>query len=400
MGFKAFAVASVTGLACVTGGAFLLADDSYRDALMRAGSRLAGLAAGAAGRNENGSPAKKSTTRSVRIVHPSAAPTTTLLTLSGRTAPAEEAMISSRASGIVSERFADIGDRVEAGARLVRIEAPEIEQELQRASANVGQIEVRHKLASLELERAENLVTKGHVSIQTKDERYAAKLTAEADLIAARAEVKRLQEIISFQDVRAPFAGTIVERRVERGNKIVANQGQQDDFLFRIARMDDLRVEIDAPQSAALKISPGDTAKVSFLEIPRDVFIANVIRIAGIIDRSSGTMRIELLMKNPKQRIPAGLNGEATLEVREEKGAVLVPNNTIVTRNGRQAVAIVDSDNRVRIKPVIVVRDLGDRIVVSSGLNLEDRVIVSPNALLKEGDVVEVPSTEPENANS
>lgn len=388
MGMKAIAATSLV-IACAGGSAFLLTDDEHRSAFLETGSRLVGLAAGASDLKLNGS-AAKSAKRTVRIIHPSAAPLTTTLTLSGRTAPAEEAMISSRASGIVSERFVDIGDRVEAGARLVRIEAPEIEQELQRASANVGQIEVRHKLASLEFERAENLVTKGHVSVQTKDERYAAKLTAEADLIAARAEVKRLQEIVRFQDVQAPFAGTIVERRVERGNKIVANQAQQGDFLFRIARMDELRIEIDVPQSAALKIAPGTAAKVSFLEIPRESFAANVTRIAGLIDPTSGTMRAELLMKNPGLRIPAGLNGEAILEVREEDGAVLVPNNTILTRNGRQVVAIVDGDNRVRIKPVSVARDLGERIIVSSGLNLQDRVILSPNALLKDGDVVDV----------
>ena len=388
MGMKAIAATSLV-IACAGGSAFLLTDDERRSAFLETGSRLVGLAAGASDLKLNGS-AATSAKRTVRIIHPSAAPLTTTLTLSGRTAPAEEAMISSRASGIVSERFVDIGDRVEAGARLVRIEAPEIEQELQRASANVGQTEVRHKLASLEFARAETLVTKGHVSVQTKDERYAAKLTAEADLIAARAEVKRLQEIVRFQDVQAPFAGTIVERRVERGNKIVANQAQQGDFLFRIARMDELRIEIDVPQSAALKIAPGTAAKVSFLEIPRESFAANVTRIAGLIDPTSGTMRAELLMKNPGLRIPAGLNGEAILEVREEDGAVLVPNNTILTRNGRQVVAIVDGDNRVRIKPVSVARDLGERIIVSSGLNLQDRVIASPNALLKDGDVVDV----------
>lgn len=393
MGFKSLAVASLIVAAC-GGGAFLLADDERRASFLQAGSRLAGFAAGASSTDSDGSAAKKSVLRTVRIVYPSAAPPVTTLTLSGRTAPAEEALISSRASGIVSERFVDIGDHVETGALLVRIEAPEIEQELQRAAANVGQIEVRQKLASLELERAENLVTKGHVSVQTKDERYAAKLTAEADLIAARAEVKRLQEIVRFQDVRAPFAGTIVERRVERGNKIVASQAQRGDFLFRIARMDELRIEIDVPQSAALKIAPGTAAKVSFLEIPRERFAANVTRIANLIDPASGTMRIELLMKNPERRIPAGLNGEAILEVREEEGAVLVQNSTIVTRNGRQAVAIVDSNNRVRIRPVIVARDLGERIVISSGLDQEDRVIVSPNALLKEGDVVDIPPTD------
>jgi multidrug efflux system membrane fusion protein len=366
-------------LGCAAAGAFFFAGDAHRV--------FFGQTADA---SQAATPAAPAALRTVRITHPVAAPETTSLSLSGRTAPAEHAMVSSRATGIVTERFVDIGDRVEAGAPLLRIEAPEIEQELARASAVVGQIEVRLELADLELERAENLVTKGHVSVQTKDSRYAAKKTAEADLVAAQAEVKRLREILSFQDVRAPFAGTIVERRVERGNKIVATQSQQDGYLFRIARMDELRVEVDVPQSAALKVTAGAPTKVTFLELPRESFDADVSRVSGFIDALSGTMRVELLMKNPELRIPAGLNGEVVLSLREDQGTVLVPNNTVLTRNGRQMVAVVDGEDRVRFTPIIVARDLGTQVAVSSGLAPGDRVIVSPNALLTEGDAVDV----------
>jgi len=398
MRLKTLAVSGLALLA-LAGGAATLTGKVSRADLADAGSWVLGLTAGAypAGAKK---PDGDKAARAVRVVLPTVAPLTTTLTLSGRTAPAEQAMISSRASGIVSERLVDIGDRVEAGALLARIEAPEIAQELLRARAAVGQIEARLTLATLDLERAESLVAKGHVSMQTKDERYAAKLTADADLNAARAEVKRLENIVSFQDVRAPFAGTIVERAVERGNKVVANQAQQEGYLFRIARMTELRIEIDVPQSQALKVSRGAPAKVTFSELPRETFSANVARTAGLIEQSSGTMRIELLMKNPELRIPAGLNGEVVIEIREDGHTVLVPNNTILTRNGRQVVAVVDGDNRVRIKPIVVARDLGERVAVSSGLDSGDRVIVSPNALLKEGDLVEIHSVKDPNASS
>lgn len=397
MRFRTLTGLGLMGLGVAAAGGFFFVGEPHRSSAIEAGFRLFGQSAGAA--QEKAASAAPAL-RSVRFIHPEAAPATTSLSLSGRTAPAEQAMISSRATGIVVERFADIGDRVEAGAPLVRISAPEIEQELERSEALVGQIEVRLELANLELERAENLVTKGHVSVQTKDARYAAKKTAEADLVAARAEVNRLREIVSFQDVRAPFKGTIVERRVERGNKIVASQSQQDGYLYRIARMDELRVEVDVPQSAALKITPGTPTKVTFLELPRETFEANVERASGLIDPSSGTMRVELLMKNPELRIPAGLNGEVVLDLREDEGTVLVPNNTILTRNGRQMVAIVDGENKVRFRPIAVARDLGTRVVVSTGLSPSDRVIVSPNALLNDGDVVDVEAMAPASPSS
>ncbi len=351
----------------------------------RLGLRLPAVAAEPAAPKE-----KKLVLASVRIVHPEPAPGSSTLTLSGRTAPAEQALISSRASGIVSERRVDIGDRAKAGDILMIIEAPEVEQELQRARASVDQIKARLELARVNLVRAEDLEPKGHISEQTLDERRAAKMTADADLAAAMAEVKRLEDVKSFQTVRAPFSGTIVARQVERGDKVSADSSQQS-YLLRIARLDELRIEIDVPQSSALKVKPDASAKVVFAELPGETLSARVVRTAGLIDQSSNTMRAELLMQNPDGRIPAGLNGQVMIEIGAVDGAVTIPTNTLLTREGRQMVAIVDDDdNRVALKPVSVARDLGERVVISAGLSPRDRVIVSPNALLRAGDQVEI----------
>lgn len=102
------------------------------------------------------------------------------------------------------------------------------------------------------ISRSEDLVGKGHTSVQTVDERRATKLTAEADVAAALAEVQRLEEVRSFQAIRAPFDGTIVARHVERGDKVSGDASQQGGYLLRIARLNELRIEIDIPQSSSL----------------------------------------------------------------------------------------------------------------------------------------------------
>jgi len=326
--------------------------------------------------------------RTVRVIAPEAVPGSTTLTLSGRTAPAEQALLSSRASGIVSDRRVDIGDQVKAGDILVTIEAPEVEQELRRARATIDQVRARLTLADVNLQRGENLVDKGHVSVQTVDERRATKLTAEADLAAALAEVKRLEEVQSFQTIRAPFDGTIVARHVERGDKVSGDATQEGGYLLRIARLNELRVEIDVPQSHALLVKAGASGRVVFAEMPEPL-TARVVRVSGQIDQTSSTMRAELLMANPENRIPAGMNGQVMIEVDEGGAAVMVPTNALMTRSGRQMVAIVDADNRVQFRPVVLARDLGERVVVASGLTVHDHVIVSPNALLRAGDEVQ-----------
>jgi RND family efflux transporter MFP subunit len=324
----------------------------------------------------------------VRVIAPEAVPGSTTLTLSGRTAPAEQALLSSRARGIVLERRVDIGDQVKAGDILIIIEAPEVEQELRRARATVDQVRARLTLADVNLQRGESLVDKGHVSVQTVDERRANKLTAEADLASALADVKRLEEVQSFQTIRAPFDGTIVVRHVERGDKVSGDASQPGGYLLRIARLNELRIEIDVPQSYSLMVKPGAAAKVVFAEMPDDLS-ARVMRVSGQIDQASSTMRAELLMANPGNRIPAGMNGQVMIEVVEGGSTVMVPTNTLVTRNGRQMVAVVDDANRVQFRTVNVLRDLGERVVIAFGVSATDRVIVSPNALLRANDEVQ-----------
>ncbi len=272
------------------------------------------------------------------------------LTLSGRTAPAEQALVSARATGVVAERKVDIGDRVEAGDVLLTIEAPEIEHELNRARAALQQVRARLEIAKLNSARADQLTPKGFLSEQVRDERRASLQTAEADIAAAEAEVKRLEEVQGFQTVRAPFMGTIVARQVERGDKISGDQSQQGSFLFRIARLDPLRVEIDVPQSSALKIKPQDKARVTFAELPGEIFEAEVARMSHLIDQASSTMRAELMMPNPGRRIPAGLNGQVLFSLARDNTTVTVPSNTLAVRDGRQMVAVVDAQSRVEFQ--------------------------------------------------
>lgn len=328
--------------------------------------------------------------KTVRVVNPEPLRETGTIALTGRTAPAEQAVVASRASGVAARRLVDIGDKVSAGDVLLVIDAPEVDQELVRAKATVQQSRARLDLARVNAGRAEQLVKQGHVSEQQRDERTANERVAEADLAAAEAEVRRLTEVQGFLTVRAPFAGTIVSRAVERGDRISASDSQPSAPLFRIARLDELRVELDVPQTDALKVRIGNAAKVVFAELPGEVFEAKVVRRAGVIDQASSTMRAELAMPNPGERIPAGLTGVVTLDVARDRALLSVPTNTLVTRNGRQKVAVIEGENEVTFRAVTVGRDFGERIEIVSGLEPSDRVILAPNALLREGDKVAV----------
>lgn len=331
--------------------------------------------------------------KTVKVVHPEPLRENGTITLTGRTAPAEQAIVASRASGVAAKRLVDIGDKVAAGDVLLVIDAPEVDQELARAKATVEQTRARLDLARVNAGRAEQLVKQGHVSEQQRDERTANERVAQADLSAAEAEVHRLTEVQGFLTLRAPFAGTVVARAVDRGDRISASDSQPSAPLFRIARLDELRVELDVPQTDTLKVRIGNAGKVTFTELPGEVFSAKVVRRAGLIDQASSTMRAELTMTNPDERIPAGLTGLVALDITRDNAPVTVPTNTLVTRGGQQQVAVVeleDGEDKVVFRKVSVGRDFGERVEIVAGLKQPDRVILSPNALLREGDKVAV----------
>jgi len=328
--------------------------------------------------------------RTVRVVAPKAAADRFGLTLSGRTAPLEQARLSGRATGVVAERRGEIGDRVQAGDVLAVIDAPEIRQQLDRAKAAVEQVKARLQLAQVTLERAEELVPKKFLPEQARDDREANVAIAKADLASAQAEVRRLEEVQGFQTIRAPFDGVIIERQVERGDRVSGDMGAAGSYFYNIARLEQLRIEIDVPQSFALKVTPGTPAKFTFAEIPDRKFDAKVVRTSRSIDQTSGTMRAELVMENTDLALPAGLSGQVVLDVARDAPCVLVPGNALVVRQGEQFAAVVDADEKIAFRKVRVSRDLGAEAEICSGLALVDRVVLSPNALLKPGDQVEV----------
>lgn len=328
--------------------------------------------------------------RKVRVVTPKLAAPRFTLTLPGRTAPIEQARLSSRVAGIVQERHGEIGDRVKAGDVLVVVDAPEIRQQLDRAAAAVKQVEARLALAELNLERADDLAPKKIITAQTRDERVAGVAAAKADLEAARAEVRRLEEVRGFTTIRAPFSGTIIERQVERGDRVNGDSGSASAYLYAVARLEELRVEVAVPQSLALKIKTGTTARMTFAELPGQFYEVKVVRTSQSVDQASSTMRAELSLANADQTIPAGLNGQVLLDIERDTACLLVPGNALVVTQGVQMLAIVDSANTIFYRPVGLGRDLGNEVEICSGLAESERVILSPNALIKSGDKVEI----------
>ena len=327
------------------------------------------------------------TPRDVRVAKVVAATAPLVVALPARTAPVEEARIYSRATGVVAERPVDIGDKVKQGDLLARIAAPEIDFKLAGARATVQQAEAKLTLARNELTRAQSLAPARAIAVETIDLRESTLREAEAELAVARAALGQLEAVHAFQTITAPISGSIAGRQVDRGDHVRGDQSQAGQWLFHLVRLDELRVEVDATPELAMRVTAGMKADVSFPDIPGKSHSAEVRRRTNLIDASSGTMRLELVLPNADLAIPGGLAGNARFSVPPRPGTTLLPGNALISRQGKSAVLVV-TDGKVHEAPVVLGRNLGPVVEILSGLTPGQAAIISPNSLLKEGDPV------------
>ena len=331
------------------------------------------------------------------------------LILPGNIQAATEAPVLARASGYVKKRHADIGDRVKEGQVLADLEAPELDQQIlqakaaiQQAQSTVEQAEAaleqgrsNEALAKVTAERWKKLQERGAVSRQENDvyqAQYAAQqanvqalgkavAAALGNAGAVRANLARLDELKSFQTVRAPFAGVITLRNVDVG--ALVNEGST--LLFRIAQTDRMRTFLNVPQSDAGSVRPGQVASLEIPDLPGRRFTGKVSRTSNALDPSSRTLLTEVEINNPGGVLLPGMFTNVNLMVPHANPPLLIPGDTLVVRSDGPQVAVVDSKCLVHYIRIQLGRDYGDHVEVLSGLQEGQQLVVNPSDFVREG---------------
>jgi RND family efflux transporter MFP subunit len=321
----------------------------------------------------------------VTVVSPTPGRAASALLLPAEVKPWIETPIHARASGYLKRWLADLGARVDAGQLLCEIETPELDQELERARHDLAQAEASLALAKTRANRSAKLVEAGGVSKEEYDQDQAEVTVKTATANAARADVRRLEELHSFARVTAPFSGIITARKTDVGDLIAAGSAKE---LFRLAQVDRLRVRVRVPQSRALAITPGQTAELLAPELPGKVFTAKVARTAGSISPDSRTLLTELEVDNTRGELLAG--GFAQVRFAETKGhaPLTLPSNTLLFRAEGPQVGVVQEDGAIQLRSVTLGRDFGRIVEILAGVGLTDRVILNPSDSLAPGTVV------------
>ncbi len=296
-----------------------------------------------------------------------------------------ETAIYARVPGYVHSFLVDIGSRVKSGQVLAELDTPELDQQLASAKAQLDTAKANTVLARVALERWKKLFAQDSVARQDLDQHQNAFDTSVAQEAAALANVQQLLEMTAFKRVLSPFDGVITQRNVDLGNLI--NAGGGGVALFSMAKTDPLRVFIDAPQAYSRQILVGADVGVTQTEIPGRVFHGVVSRIAGAIDATTRTQRVELSLPNPDGTLAPGAYVNVSLPL-APKGPLSIPANTLLFRAEGPNVAVVDDEGRAHLRMVAIANDLGATLEISQGVGPQDKVIVNPPDLLADGDRV------------
>ena len=297
----------------------------------------------------------------------------------------QETLIHARTSGYLKRLLVDLGDRVKAGQTLAEIEAPEIDRELEQAHAARAQVRANLELARVTAERYAALLGEEAVSPQEVDEKQGLLEARKADHAAADANLRRLEQLRSFQRVTAPFSGTIVARNVEVGTLIQAGTASSSGWLFRLAQTDTIRVHASVPQSSMRLVKPGMAVSLTIPELGGREFPAQVVRSAGAFDPVTRTMVAEMHVSNREGLLLPGMYGQVRLKLVNPAPSLQVPINAVMMGGEGPRVATLDSNDTVRIKAIKLGRDFGKEIEVLEGLNDNDRVVSNPRDNLTEG---------------
>jgi RND family efflux transporter MFP subunit len=331
------------------------------------------------------------------------------LVLPGNIQAVTEAPILARADGYIKSRMVDIGDRVRAGQPVAEIEAPELDQQVRMAQANLQQTtsaldqalanqrqgKANADLARVTADRWKNLSSKGVVSRQENDQ-YQAQYQAQvanldalekavavtrSNVSAAEANLSRLNEVQSYRVVKAPFDGVVTQRNVDVG--ALVNAGST--LLYRIAQMSVLRTYVNVPQSNADSIHAGQTAQLTVSNLPGRTFSGTVARTANSLDPNSRTMLVEVQVQNHDGVLLPGMYALVDLSSARANPPVLLPGDALIVRADGTEVAVVRPDHTIHLQKIQVGRDYGDKLEVVSGLEPGTLVIANPSDTVREG---------------
>jgi len=326
----------------------------------------------------------------VVVVHPKPTAPGQEVVLPANVQAWKDAPIYARTNGYLKRWYVDIGAHVKAGQLIAEIDTPEVNQQLSQARADLDTARANLKLSQITATRYEGLLKTDSVSQQDADNAAGDLAAKKAIVESSEANVKRLQDLQSFQEIYAPFDGVITARNTDIGQLIDSGaSGGPRAELFHISAPNLLRVYANVPQVYSQAAKPGLKADLTFQEFPGRRFEGTLVRTAEAIDQSTRTLLVEVQVNNPTGEIFTGAYAELHLKLPGSVSTYTIPANATIFRSEGLQVASV-KDGKANLIPITVGRDYGATVEVVSGLTGNENIILNPSDSIVSGQPVRI----------
>jgi RND family efflux transporter MFP subunit len=325
----------------------------------------------------------------VIVVSPKTAGPIDEVVLPGGTQPYVNSPIYARTNGYLVKWFFDIGAKVKQGDLLAIIDTPEVDKQLLQARADLETAKSNLALSKTTADRWQGLVKTRSVSQQSTDQAVDNLSATQASVDSYAANVHRLEDLVSFEKVYAPFDGVITVRNTDTGWLINAGAGSPSAELFQLSQISTLRIFVAVPEVYSRAACVGSTATLTLDEFPNETFHGKITRTSQSIDLASRTLNTEIDVDNPTGQLLPGAYVHVHLKLPNQTRSVIIPANTLLFRSEGLRVGVV-RNGHAQLVPITIGVDYGATVQVVSGLTTADQVIVSPSDSLISGTPVRI----------
>jgi len=326
---------------------------------------------------------------SVALIQPKRSAPQEEIVLPGNIQAFIDAPIYARTNGYLKRWYVDIGGRVKKDQLLAEIDTPELDQQLQAARADASTAKANYELAQTTSVRYQSLLKSDSVAKQDVDNAVGNAQSKQAMVDSAVDNVKRLEQLQSFEKVYAPFDGILTARNTDIGQLIGSGSGPGAKELFHVAAINTLRVYVNVPQIYSPAAVPGVLAYLTLPQFAGRRFPGKLVRNAEAIDQPSRTLLTEVDVANPNGEIPPGAYAEVHFKLPSAASTIVIPVTCLIFRSEGLRVGVVRKGVAVMI-PITIGRDFGTEVEVVAGLDGNEKVISNPPDSLVDGQEVRI----------
>lgn len=325
--------------------------------------------------------------RPVKVAIVAAAPQGRILSFSGVVRPRIESTLSFRVPGKIVERAVNVGDRVDVGQLIARLDETDLKLAENSARAALAAARSRRDVANDNLERAKVLLPKAIISQAAYDTRRNELDAAVAAQDSAEAQLRQAVNAVGYARLEADKAGTVTAVTGEPGQ--VVNAGQA---MITLAEAGETEIAVGVPEQDAGRLAIGQRAKIALWAGPRTNIDGRIREIAGQADSASRTYAVRIAVESAPQTMRLGMTASVALTIDDNTAPMVVPLTALTESDGRTVAFVVDVLSKVVRKTVVTVGGVAENgAQIAGGLQVGDMVVTAGVQFLRDGMRIRLP---------